>query len=268
MLNKIRVLNGNTLKILAAIFMVFDHVGVLFCPNVVWLRLVGRFSLPLFAFMISEGARYTKSKVKYVSLLSALALICQLVYYFFDGGSLYMCILVTFSISILLIYLLKFVKSIVFDNEKRFYVKALCITAFFAACIAVYLINTPEFVNKTGISIDYGFAGIMLPVFASLFDFRGVDAPESVKKLDTVPIRVLCLAIGLLLLCYEVAIANIPIISEVQPYSLIAVLLLLLYSGKRGKLKMKWFFYIFYPLHLAVLYGIYSVIMLAKLGYI
>ena len=179
-----------------------------------------------------------------------------------------MCILVTFSISILLIYLLEFVKRTVFDSEKKFYVKALCITAFFAACITVYLINTPEFVKKTGISIDYGFAGIMLPVFASLFDFRGVDAPESVKKLDTVPIRVLCLAVGLLLLCYEVYTANIPIISAVQPYSLFTVPLLLLYSGKRGKLKMKWFFYIFYPLHLAVLYGIYSVIMLAKLGYI
>ena len=57
MLNKIRVLNGNTLKILAAIFMVFDHVGVIFSPNVVWLRLVGRLSLPLFAFMISEGGK-------------------------------------------------------------------------------------------------------------------------------------------------------------------------------------------------------------------
>ena len=268
MLNKIRVLNGNTLKILAAVFMVFDHVGVLFCPNVVWLRLLGRFSLPLFAFMISEGARYTRNKVRYVSLLSALALICQIVYYFFDGGSLYMCILVTFSISILLIYLLQFVKRTVFDSEKKLYVKALSIIAFFAACIVVYLINTPEFVNKTGVSIDYGFAGIMLPVFASLFDFRGIEAPESVKKLDTIPTRVLCLAIGLLLLCYEVSIANVPIISAVQPYSLLALLPLLLYSGKRGKFKMKWFFYIFYPFHLAALYGMYYVIMLAKFGYI
>jgi hypothetical protein len=45
-------------------------------------------------------------------------------------------------------------------------------------------------------------------------------------------------------------------------YSFIAIPILLLYSGKRGKLKMKYFFYIFYPLHLVLLYGILILIML------
>ena len=36
----------------------------------------------------------------------------------------------------------------------------------------------------------------------------------------------------------------------------VALPLLLLYSGKRGKWRMKYFFYVYYPIHLAVIYGI------------
>ena len=268
MIGKINVLSGNTLKILAAIFMVFDHVGVLLYPDVLWLRIVGRLSFPIFAFMIAEGAKYTKSKIRYFLSLSVLALICQLVYYFFDGGSLYMCILVTFSISILLIYLLQFVKKTFFDESKKAYVKMLALLAFFAATVAVYLINTNDFSEKTGIVIDYGFAGIMVPVFASLFDFGDLNAPQSLKKFDIIPVRVLSMSIGLLLLVYELSLANVPSLSSVQIFSLLSVPLLLLYSGKRGRFKMKWFFYVFYPLHLVAIYAIYYVMMMIKLGYI
>ncbi len=262
MFKKFSVLSGNTLKILAAIFMVFDHVGVLMFPSVVWLRVIGRLSFPIFAFMISEGARYTKNKLKYFLGMFSLAFICQLVYYFVDGGSLYMCILVTFSISILLIYLLNFAKRVICDKEQKIHVKILSALAFFAACAFVYFINTPYFVSSTGIIIDYGFAGIITPVFASLFDFRGIDVGEKLARLDSIPTRVLCLALGLLLLLYEVRISAIAGISDVQVYSLLSLVLLLLYSGERGRLKLKYFFYLFYPLHLVALYVIYFLIML------
>ena len=53
----------------------------------------------------------------------------------------------------------------------------------------------------------------------------------------------------LFLLAYMGATGNQPPLC-----TLLAGLLILLYNGKRGKLKLKYFFYVFYPAHILVLY--------------
>ena len=77
-----RFLTGNMIKIIAATFMVIDHIGVILMHEDGILRILGRISMPLFAYMIAEGAKYTKNKTKYLGMIAGLAAICQLVYYF------------------------------------------------------------------------------------------------------------------------------------------------------------------------------------------
>ena len=60
--------------------------------------------------------------------------------------------------------------------------------------------------------------------------------------------KVLALTVGLCLIVLEMG--------GVQVFSLAAVPLLVLYSGERGKYRWKAFFYLYYPIHLAVIYGI------------
>ena len=59
--------------------MFLDHFGLLFFKDGTlanaWLRGFGRLSMPLFAFMIAEGCRYTKNKVKHFFLLFGLAVL-------------------------------------------------------------------------------------------------------------------------------------------------------------------------------------------------
>ena len=117
LLKSARVINMNALKFLAAAFMLVYHIGYLLFPQVVFLRIVGRISMPLFAFALSEGCRYTKNKTKHFLLLFALAVLCQTVYFFFDDGNLYLSILVTFSLSVLTIYALQFFKQRLFDKK-------------------------------------------------------------------------------------------------------------------------------------------------------
>ena len=237
-----RVLNANALKFLAAALMLVDHIGLMFFPEDLLWRIVGRLSMPLFAFALSEGCRYTKNKTKHFFLLFALALLCQIVYYFFDDGNLYMSILITFSLSVLTIYALQFFKKTLFDEKADGLDKGLSFTLFAAAILC-------DFALCQIFEIDYGFWGIMLPVFASVFDFRGIPAPAFLQKLDCLPARVFTLSIGLIFLAFS--------FGDIEFYAFLAIPILLLYNGEKGKWKTKYFFYIFYPLHLAVLQGIF-----------
>ena len=216
------MLSGNALKIIAAVSMLLDHMGLLLFPSSLWLRIAGRLAFPIFAFMIAEGCRYTRNKKRYFGLIFCLAVIYQVVYYLFDG-SLYFSVLVTFSLSILTIFALDGLKA-----RPVLYSGLL----FAGAVITLWLLNQV-------FTIDYGFWGCMLPVFAALPGKTAYDRPVW---------RLVCLGIGLLLLSLD--------FGGIQYFSLLALPLLLCYSGKKGKHNMKYFFYIFYPLHLVILQGI------------
>ena len=256
-LKKLRIFNGNTLKLLAALFMLIDHVGVVFYPGKVnLLRILGRLSMPLFAFTLAEGCRYTKNKWKHFLLLFGLGAVCQLVYFIFDPTTIYFGILITFSFSTLMIYALQFAKKCT-SEEKPNAVRAVCAWLLFVLLV----VGTYLFCQK--FTVDYKFYGCILPVCASLFDFHRIPAPAFLKKLDVLPLRVLCMAIPMLLVVFfpniPVLTLNNPFMQTIVPYSLIAIPILLLYNGEKGKRNMKYFFYIFYPLHLGLLEGIYMV---------
>ena len=216
------MLSSNTLKIIAAISMLIDHIGYIFFPNVVIFRIIGRLAFPIFAYMIAEGCRYTKNKLRYFLTIFILALVCQCAY-FYSGGDMYLNVLVTFSLSIGLIFSLQqSLKSI----RQGLYIKAM----LFPLSVMLIYIFTLYF------EIDYGFWGIMLPLFASVIVPKDEHSRTLNVALFTVGLFILSVSLG-----------------GIQYYSLYASVLLLLYSGARGKYKMKYFFYIFYPLHLIVL---------------
>ena len=243
---KVRIFNSNTIKLLAALFMFIDHLGLLMFPYTLWFRAVGRLSMPLFAFAISEGCRYTKNKLRYFLMLFVLGLLCQIVYFIVDPTTLYFGILITFSLSVLLIYSIQYAKRQILNSDTSNGKRVFSILLFLFTLAGILLFCRI-------FTVDYGIYGCLMPIFASLFDIHRIPAPDKWKKLDTIPLRVVCMAVPLALLVYKSAW------TIWGPYSLCAfgaIFLLFLYNGERGKRNMKYFFYIFYPLHLGILGGL------------
>lgn len=215
-------LTGNQLKLIAMITMTIDHIGHFLLPQVFWLRMIGRLAMPIYAYFIAEGCRYTRSIPKYLTSLAATALLCQIVT--FLTGSLYQCILVTFSMSVGLIALVK-------QAKKRSSV--LCWLLLSAAIGAVWFVTEalPQLLPGTDFDVDYGFWGALMPVILWLIP------KKSLKLLAAAGFLFLIYNAGVLFLC-----------------ALGAVVLLALYNGQRGTAKLKWLFYGYYPFHIAVIH--------------
>lgn len=71
-------MNAYQIKWIAIITMFIDHVGLFFFPQVIWFRILGRLSFPLFAWLIANGAYYTRDITKYLVRLYFFALLSQL----------------------------------------------------------------------------------------------------------------------------------------------------------------------------------------------
>ena len=69
------MLNSFQLKVIALVSMVVDHMGVVFFPDQVWMRMVGRISMPIFVFMLVEGYKRTKNLRKYQIRLVVAAVV-------------------------------------------------------------------------------------------------------------------------------------------------------------------------------------------------
>lgn len=68
------------MQIMAMLTMLIDHIGLIFFPdNVVW-RIIGRIALPIYAYCIVQGFLHTRSVDRYMGRLILLAAISQVPY--------------------------------------------------------------------------------------------------------------------------------------------------------------------------------------------
>jgi hypothetical protein len=201
---------------IAAGTMLLDHIGAfVFHDEFPILRIIGRIAFPLYALMIAEGFRHTRSWSKYFVRVLILALVSQIPILIISiqiGYMLSLNILFGFALAILAL------KCI------RWGWRGILITA--VATIAVAILK-----------IDYSILTILLPVFFYL--------AQSIKE---APLRIIVSACTILFALSFQLIDN-PWFAT--PYILLAIPFVCLYNGKKGSLAApRWIRYSFYPLHL------------------
>lgn len=249
---KIRLLNGNVLKIIAAITMLIDHMGLLLFPQLRIFRIIGRLSMPLFAFLIAEGCRYTRNKARHLALIAVLSVVYSAVYYIVYGY-IYLSIFSTFTFSILMIYALQNFKKCAFG--KGSVLECVLSGLLFAGLVSfVYALNLVKTVGGKEFLIDYGFWGCMLPVFASLCDLKGIVRSDAWWT-GCLYLRLFFFVFGIAFLCLKLGTTV-----SYAYYAFLALLPLSLYNEKKGKLNLKYFFYVFYPVHMGILFLIQTIL--------
>ena len=88
-----KILNGNVLKLIAIVAMTLDHVAWAvwsvydFYAGLLVMRVIGRLTLPIMCFLIAEGFFYTRSRAKYALRLFLFAVIAHFAFMFcFNQG--------------------------------------------------------------------------------------------------------------------------------------------------------------------------------------
>lgn len=251
-------ISGSTLKIIAIITMVIDHVaaailgrfllvegiGGLNMQNTAeaaaWfsehallygsytvMRAIGRISFPIFCFLLVEGFTHTKDTKKYAIRLGLFALISEIPFDLAFQGTViefgYQNVFFTLAIGLVAMILFRAVES----NEELYAPVRYFLFLLIAALCMVW-----AHVLRT----DYAARGVFSILVLYLLRGKG--------KMQ--------LLVGALSFCWE-------------PTALFAFIPLVFYNKKRG-LKLKYLFYAIYPVHLLFIYFVCAAMGIADMA--
>ena len=234
-------LSGSTLKLIACVCMAIDHIGHHLLPEYDFLRVIGRIAFPIFAFLIAEGCRYTRNRLRYFLTIFLSGLLFFGATYAFSGMVFYNVFL-NFSLAIPCIYLLQYFKRLVFSGK-------LNAASIVGLSFAYALVLCAAYVTLKRFPAEYGFFGMLIPILVSFTHLREYTDSAAARYFDNHFIRVIITAILLLPLHLSGRFS-------LQIFAVLSLPFLLFYNGKVGTRRLKYFFYAFYPAHIAVIYAV------------
>lgn len=217
-------MEGSTLKLIAIMTMIMDHIGACILPAFfeykgiytlyTILRVIGRMSFPIFIFLLVEGFQYTGNRYRYTLRLIIFAFISEVPFDLAISGKLmetsYQNVFFTLAIGMLVMLALELVRNMNLEP--------LCMY-WLSFCIAIIGMGI-AYVCRT----DYGMFGVLAIITAYLL--KGKRTPQIV------------------FVCFVLSLMDLT-----EIFALVSLVPIYFYNGKRG-FGCKWLFYSVYPVHL------------------
>ncbi len=216
------------LKILAILTMTIDHIGVVIYPDQAILRVIGRISFPLFAYLAVLGMESTSNLRNYLMRLLIFALISQIPFFLAAGIG-------------------------PFDTLNIFF-------TLFSGVLFLSLLKSPSTEANLVAAVPV-LASVLLNFDYGAYGIASISCMYILRKNIKYGIVALLLLNGVFFF-----------LLQTQIFSLLALPLILLhdtdFSLERKRLVSrkiyprwrKYLFYVYYPLHLTVLYLVKIVI--------
>jgi len=232
-------LTSNALKVIAIIAMTIDHTATVFFPRyctdipILFLHVIGRLTAPIMMFLIVEGYHHTRNIKKYILRLFILAIVSHFAYRFVFDKTYNT---VFDQTSVIWAFMLGLIALVISENSKiKMWQKQIII----------------------GICMFGAFpADWSSPAALAIFHMG--------KNRDSFWKKMLCLVVCIAMYSIIYFIFVNKVYGLMQMLIVLAIPILYQYNGQRGTWKgMKWFFYIYYPLHLIAL-GLIRVFILQR----
>lgn len=225
------------LKIVAIFTMTCDHLSYLIFGNFSFLNLIGRIAFPIFAYQITEGYTYTHNLKKYFFRLFVFALISQAPFMFFVSlitNEFRLNIFFTLLFGLTAITIFDKLSSVKCKNKYMHFVLQICgVLVCFVIAFLGYVLN-----------VDYGYFGVLAIFVFYLFRNHKVC-------MNLAFVTLVCAYYGTYLLIPRLFFKYLLIII----FTCFSLVFINLYNHKKGK-DTKYFLYLFYPLHLLIIYAL------------
>lgn len=241
-------ISGSTLKIIAVVSMLLDHtaavllgyilinngifsvedisfrymkeliqadpIGWVYLAYQVMRRIIGRLAFPIYCFLLIEGFEKTRNRIRYAGRLFLFALISE----------------IPFNLA--------FAREVFYSSYQN---------VFFTLLIGFFMIWAMEKIGDRCRSLFLKLAGWGLVFLAAAFLSERIYCDYGARGI---------IAIALLYLfrknkVEQIIAGCVAFLWEIT--APLAFIFVAFYNGKRG-IKLKYFFYIFYPAHLLILY--------------
>lgn len=229
--------NRNQLKYLAVVAMLIDHIGMMYIPITTPLgatcRIIGRLTAPIMCFFLAEGYEHTRSKFKYGTRLFVFALVAQPFYAYAHGNTI-----LDTDFNMIFTLFLSFLVLLCFEKIDNIFLR------FAAVVVLIYLSG-------------YGDWGVTAPLWVLGFYCFKKSNSKTLICYSAIA------AFWILRAIYNCINIGFPWYFELCQLGLFMFpFIFLCYNGEKGGggRFSKWFFYVFYPLHLFILAALKNVI--------